>query len=252
MSGSGRDVEKADDLKRVYAAAPADEPPSALDERILAEARRVAESGGAQGRGGDRQGRWGPPLAAAAVLVLGVLVVFQMQVERPARDGAAMEASGKHSEDAIALATPPQGGGASGAVPSEQAAFASPADGAGPALPVPQRSDSLIVADVADIPKTSRDPGADSAQAALLAGRERPTARPERPMAPRSLAPAASPLSPATEPAIGKLDESPEGWLRRLAELKQQGRAKEFDEGLAEFRKHHPGYRIPEALLAPR
>ena len=50
---------------------------------------------------------------------------------------------------------------------------------------------------------------------------------------------------------LARVDESPESWLRRLAELKQQGRLKEFEDGLAEFRKRYPAYRIPETLLSP-
>jgi hypothetical protein len=41
---------------------------------------------------------------------------------------------------------------------------------------------------------------------------------------------------------------TPEAWLARIAELRKQGRKREADESLAEFRKRYPAYRIPEPL----
>jgi len=54
---------------------------------------------------------------------------------------------------------------------------------------------------------------------------------------------ALSEKSPAEEP--------PQAWLVRLAELKKQGRLKEFSDGLAEFRKRYPGYAIPRRWTGP-
>jgi hypothetical protein len=55
---------------------------------------------------------------------------------------------------------------------------------------------------------------------------------------------AAAPM--AAKPAAAPL--TPEAWLARIAELRKQGRRREADESLAEFRKRYPGYRIPEPL----
>jgi len=41
---------------------------------------------------------------------------------------------------------------------------------------------------------------------------------------------------------------APEPWLARIAELRKEGRKREADDSLAEFRKRYPDYRIPEAL----
>src|SRR6185503_11833855 len=57
----------------------AEEPPRALDEAILAAARREAGAGPVRS---SRQ-RWYAPLATAAVLVLAVAVTLNMQLERP-------------------------------------------------------------------------------------------------------------------------------------------------------------------------
>jgi hypothetical protein len=41
---------------------------------------------------------------------------------------------------------------------------------------------------------------------------------------------------------------APEAWLARIAELRKEGRQREANESLAEFRKRYPDYKIPEAL----
>lgn len=41
---------------------------------------------------------------------------------------------------------------------------------------------------------------------------------------------------------------SPEACLARIAELRKEGRLREADESLAEFRKRYPDYKIPQAL----
>ena len=41
---------------------------------------------------------------------------------------------------------------------------------------------------------------------------------------------------------------APEAWLARIAELRKQGRLREADESLAEFRKRYPDHKIPAAL----
>jgi hypothetical protein len=67
----------------------AEEPPRALDEAILAAARREAGSGPAPlSARGSRQ-RWYAPLATAAVLVLAVAVTLNMQHEQPGIDSPA-------------------------------------------------------------------------------------------------------------------------------------------------------------------
>jgi len=52
----------------------------------------------------------------------------------------------------------------------------------------------------------------------------------------------------ATAKSTGKKDESPRDWLERIARLRREGRAKEADESLAEFRRRYPDYEIPKEL----
>ena len=42
---------------------------------------------------------------------------------------------------------------------------------------------------------------------------------------------------------------TPDRELERIAELRVQGRHDEADKALADFRKRHPEYRIPEEVL---
>ena len=57
----------------------------------------------------------------------------------------------------------------------------------------------------------------------------------------------------SAEQAAGAVAESPERELERIAErivdLRRQGRDEEADRALAEFRKRHPDYRIPDEML---
>jgi hypothetical protein len=47
---------------------------------------------------------------------------------------------------------------------------------------------------------------------------------------------------------LAQVELAPETWLARIAELRKQGRTREADESLAEFKKRYPDYRIPESL----
>jgi len=52
----------------------------------------------------------------------------------------------------------------------------------------------------------------------------------------------------ASAESVGKKDESPREWLERIAKLRREGRVKEADESLAEFRRRYPDYEIPKEL----
>lgn len=79
----------------------------------------------------------------------------------------------------------------------------------------------------------------------------------EKKAADRRLAPPpeAPPLSKPAPAAAGELaakleaEESPEKWLERIAALRREGREREADESLAQFRKRHPDHKVPESAL---
>jgi hypothetical protein len=55
----------------------------------------------------------------------------------------------------------------------------------------------------------------------------------------------------AGKPA-GTLAESPAQWLKRIVELRKEGKTKEAEEELARFRKRYPDYRLPVELKSDR
>ena len=81
-----------DDLARVYRAAAADGPSSALDARILAEARRAAGASAT-----SRHSRWTVPLSTAAVVVLAVGVVLLMTRQGTLNHRTELEAPNEYS-----------------------------------------------------------------------------------------------------------------------------------------------------------
>jgi len=164
--------------------------------------------------------RWQAPFAAAAALVLAVGVALVVQREEVEK------------KEEVALA--PQvitarEGQADLAKKSEPAPAVAPARA--PASPPAAR------------PRMS-DAGKRSEQALASA-----------PAAGRSAAEPAEDRASAVAGAMlesrAKAEaETPQRWLERIAKLREAGRHKEADESLAQFRRRHPGYEIPEAMRA--
>jgi hypothetical protein len=51
-----------------------------------------------------------------------------------------------------------------------------------------------------------------------------------------------------TEKAAGSITEAPAQWLKRIIDLRKEGKTKEADEELAKFRKRYPDYPLPAEL----
>jgi resuscitation-promoting factor RpfA len=64
--------------------------------------------------------------------------------------------------------------------------------------------------------------------------------------------PAFTPATRLQQSLADKLTEVPEAWMKRILELKQQGKTREFGEELAKFRKRYPDFALPEELKTPR
>lgn len=168
-------TDRDDDVARGYRALPRDEPPASIDAAILAASRRAVKARPTATR------RWGPPLAAAAVLVLSVGVVLRMQLEQPD-----IATSMPAREEAV----PPR-------APSPPAQVAPAAE---PATPTPQASADAM----------SAAPQARMAQKPIAQPEAKRARRSEPPLEPQPAAPPA-PLEtrPAPPPAAAFAPSAP-------------------------------------------
>ena len=262
-----------------YRALGSEEPSRALDDAILAEARRPAQSW---------SGRWAVPLSLAAVLVLSVVVTLRLQQEQPelvtpqAPPAAAQVAPQEAQpgtlklkvEDQLKLAGKPHGKPESrraepkpfAEARSDRAPAPASAAGAGvaqaPAAPAPPAASGEL-ASRRDAGRGAETPYPDSAlrreeeRVARDAAAAAQAPQAAAVLAKRAPAESAAAARPATAPAARAVAEStpqaaagtPERELERIARLRAEGRHEEADKALAEFRKRHPEYRIAEEML---
>jgi len=264
-------------VSKQYRELGAEEPPRALDEAILAAARREAGARpGALPARRNRQ-RWFAPLATAAVLVLAVAVTVNMQVERPGIDFPAQRveepAAATSAPDAkeelklkatadLKLAPKPAVEADARSRRKEAAPAATSAAPAIPAAPAPAvREPQPFAANQAPERAASRaDDARDSrGPASSVTGEfaRQMEGRTSRDAEAAERAPQMGALqSLAKRPERGEAQakvqaakpaESPERELERIAELRTQGRHDEADKALVEFRKRYPEFRIPDA-----
>lgn len=225
------ETDRDEKLSQAYRALPLEEPPRALDAAILAAARR-------------KPVRWRVPVSIAAVVVLAVGVTLRMLPHEPGTESVALA---PQVMETPRPAAPPVQSAAKPArdAPAETALARAPRERAEQSAAAPVMSDEVAARsaeararnDVAGA-KRPEAPAPQAAQGAQAVG----GLAAER--APAAAAPAPRALASAklAEPA------TPEAWLERIAELKKQGRVREADESLAEFKKRYPAYKIPEAL----
>ena len=234
----------------------AEEPPRRLDDAILAAARREAGARPAPlaPRGGRQ--RWFAPLATAAVLVLAVALTWNMQRERPGIESPAQQAAApppaadRDAEKAAAKQVEKE---VAKPMPTDDLKTVRRKDAERPAAPAPSAAGEPKPF-MADKPATAgaarsselRGAAADVA-GSLSQPLEERTAR-DAPAAAR--APQAGPAPAAARMQAQKLADTPERELERIVELRVQGRHDEADKALAEFRKRHPDFKIPEAMRA--
>lgn len=238
-------------VTQAYRALGGEEPPRALDEAILAAARRSPS-------------RWRVPLSIAAVLVLAVGVTLRMLPQRPDAESVALAPQVIQTPRPAVVPEAPrdkveQGESRPAASPADakvarsderratlgaagaraRRAEAPPRMAQAPAARAPESAERADAAGAAAVPQ-----GAASASAPAT-----PPVANEAPGEPAAAAAAAD--AQVQAPALAKLSEpvlTPEKWLERIAELRKQGREREAQESLAEFKKRYPDYKIPEAL----
>lgn len=245
-------------ISAAYRGLGAEEPPRALDEAILAAARREAGARpGSPGRASPR--RWYAPLAAAAVLVLALAVTLHMEYEQPdigqpapaAKQAAAPPAApppaappeAKDANDAAKPVRPKAAEmsrrSAPEPFPADRAA-AAPAASASRAAPAPSPELS-----------SRADQALGSASSAAGAGAREVEERISRDAGAAAPAPQAGRVQALRKRSVAQADmqaETPERELERIADLRRQGRHDEADKALAEFRKRNPDYVISETM----
>ena len=232
------EADRDEKVTQAYRALGGEEPPRALDEAILAASRRSRL-------------RWRVPLSIAAVLVLAVGVTLRMLPPQPDAESVALAPQVIETpRPAVSPAKPP----ASRAQSAQVAAAPTKEPVTGLA-----QSDSRAAAPAAADARVERSegparPGEARAPAALASAKraEAPAAIGGARRADEVSATAVMQSAPAAPaPAAAKLSEAaltPEEWLKRIAEMRKQGREREAQESLAEFKKRYPDYKIPEAL----
>lgn len=248
-----------------YRSLPREEPPPALDAAILAAARLSVD--------GPVRSRWARPVAIAAVLVLSVGVTLRVAEEKPDAQMQPVTPPPSASVPApppaepIEKPAPPVASSSPEKSPArQQKAQAVPAEKREAASRLAEsraETASSATERVDSAPQGSErvaaPPAAPTAAAAPPnAFGPSPRADSAQPVAPESPASAGAPGAPsvlAEKPAMRSAArlavpaEAPEAWLKRIVELRAQGRQQEADESLAEFRRRHPGYVIPPDLL---
>jgi len=284
-----RDEEIA--LSRRYREIDRVEPAGAIDEAILAAAKRAVGERPRSVRPGSRV--WRVPVSLAAVLVLSVLVTTQLR-ERPESELTG-ESAGLLKKREPVIGQVPSSTGVSepresravseiaanqpssedlrkrgrraAATRADSAPGQAASDRQGPTTggAMAQRTGepfaeeparevaSGVAAPTAEVPSAAApaplpaSPG-NSAPVTLARSAKRDPAR---------AAPISEPVSTADQATLSEASrrETPERWLARIVQLRDEGRSKEADEGFRQFRKHYPDYPIPENLrekLLPR
>ena len=203
-----------------------EEPPRALDDAILAAARRSAR---------PWTKRWAVPLSLAAVIVLSVTVTLRIQHQPPGIESPVPQAAAPATE------------GEAAKVVVQEAAKKAVKE-----IAIPATSNEA---------RLSRRESADQPAASASAPPAVPGTPEPRPFAADQAVAAAKSgeFSGAASSLAGKLSKpieersalqsiTPERELEGIAELRRQARHDEADKALAEFRKRHPDYRISELM----
>ena len=231
--------DRDDKVTRAYRALGGEGPPRALDDAILAASRR-------------QQHRWRVPLSIAAVLVLAVGVTLRMLPQRPDAETVALAPQVIHGPQPAAEQAAPAGRFAqdapSAAAPVAEAPSVAARSVAGTRAKPAERGPQLANESAPAALEMARrvEASAPAAAGAIAGSAQRDGAEEGRA---RTLAWAPPAPGAATAAKFPEATLPPEAWLKRIAELRKEGREREAQESLAEFRKRYPDYKIPEALL---
>jgi hypothetical protein len=258
-----------DKVNAAYRSLGREEPPAALDARILAASREALVRPSASRR-------WAAPVSIAAVLVLAFGVTLQMQREQPDVAQPSMDAAAPAQRAAVPAAPP-------AAPPAATPAATPPAPASAPveakafrakkfdekhvaAVPQakPERNESdTRLRDQARMESERKDPGArglddaslakeskDASGAPAVAAAAAPPPQAKLQAAPSPLARLKREGNLAQAPAAADTQaaDEPTRELEAIAKLRVEGRHEDADKALAEFRRKRPDYRIPDAM----
>lgn len=212
---------KDEEVSRLYAEAAQLEPPGHLDAAILAEARRAVSARPAA----MPKRRWAVPLGLVASVLVMVMVGLQLpyMLEEPATMQAP-QAAGIASQMEEAAPAPPATAMAPAPVPAAKAK-------AMPEREERARMDAL---------------GSEKRSSFSSEGNVAPALKPQAPAAA-----VAAPAPVLLERALMKdesIEASPEDWLKRIEQLKRDGKQEEVRKELEAFRKRYPDHPIPAGL----
>jgi hypothetical protein len=267
MADQERDLKVPQGVSQAYRELGAEEPPRALDDAILAAARRETRSHPAPLVAPTGRRSWLVPVAAAAVLVLAVAVTLHMQIEQPDIESPSQRVDSSPPPAKITAPDALQSAPASSAPVAEaRARRQKSAEAPRASEPRPflaEKAPAAAPPPVAAAPSSAPAP-APSAELSSRADEGRGVAsnvtgaiarqaeeRTSRDAEAAARAPQAGPVQALAKraPAQGGVQaETPERELERIAELRRQGRHDDADRALAEFRKRYPDYRISEAM----
>jgi hypothetical protein len=229
--------ERDSKVSRRYRELGSEEPPSALDEAILAAARRSARQ------------RWYYVFGAAAIMVLAVAVTVQVERQRPDPElvaEAPVPVEPPKAESRLESAPTPK----REAPPRELARDTSPETAAQARSQVQENNTADVQKPEARAESAPRPMAAPAAPAESRADENTlgaASSRGEPGVGARQPSQAAAPAARArmAEEEV----ESPERWLERIVQLRKEGRHEEAEKQLAEFRKRYPDYKVPESAL---
>lgn len=275
----------APQLSDFYRAAPAENPPERLDVAIQAAARRaVGARPRAAGGSLLRAWRVPLSIAAVLVMSVSMVTLTvrhkgDQLIELPLPAGVPALSSEATTAAAAAGSADTAGKAASAAKSvvtgvSRQSAVADTVEPARPSGAAPSKPREAPVASTgapppqAFVPSATPAAPAESPESRVAAAQEEQTGAPSRALA--RAAPAAAPeaarvegqamrreraaasagvAADAVSPVAALVREletqPPEKWLDKILGLRQQGRAREADELLVEFRKRHPNHPVP-------
>lgn len=266
------------ELAKLYRESAREEPPAALDARILAAARATAAAPRVVVT--SWASRWRYPAAMAVTVLLTATLTLLLRDDEANRlsdpyDGPgtarALQRAAKAASAAVSDVTPgaPSASGASvQGRPGDKAAprrnepapqsdrgpvavsgsVASRADESASNL---SRSHQGVAREFSPEPRAVR--GAPAADDVRLGSAKKDQAVAEKmqsgPEAPPSATDTAA--SAARSAGDGPAARSPAQWLADIRKLQQEGKTAEARASLVEFRKRHPQYRLPEDLNQP-